>query len=100
MGNNPSQQKPDWQQSIKAPLTFSVVLGLVAGVAASVFATGGSDEPFRIDVGLTAFGIAFVASLLVISVLTMASKDNPKSHGGGAGVNRSSLNPDRRRPKG
>lgn len=99
MGNNPSQQKPERQQSIKAPLIFSLVMGLIAGVSAAVFATGGSDETLRVDIGLTAFGIAFVACLLVISVLTMASKENPKSHGEGSGVNRSSANPDRKKPK-
>ncbi|MGG5752562.1 hypothetical protein ACQ3I4_08040 [Zafaria sp. Z1313] len=97
MGSNPS--KPQWQQSIKAPLIFSLVMGLIAGVTGAVAATGGSDKALRIDVGLTAFGIAFIACLLVISVMSMAGKENPKDMGTGSGVNRSSANPDQK-PKG
>jgi len=94
VGSNPSQQKPKWQQSIKAPLIFSLVMGLIAGVVAAISATGGSDEPLRIDIGLTAFGIAFIACLLVISVLTMAAKENPSHLSEGSGVNRNSAKPD------
>ncbi|GER23798.1 hypothetical protein NCCP1664_22930 [Zafaria cholistanensis] len=94
MGTNPSQPKHAWQQSIKAPLIFSLVMGLVAGGIAAISASGGSDSPLRIDIGLTAFGIAFVGCLLVISVLTMVSKENPAELSEGSGVNRSSKNPD------
>ena len=96
MGSNSSQPKRTWQQSIKAPLIFSLVMGLVAGGVAAISSTGGSDRPLRIDIGLTAFGVAFVACLLVISVLTMASKDNPSELSEGSGVNRSSKNPDKK----
>ena len=96
MGSNPSQPKRTWQQSIKAPLIFSLVMGLIAGGVAAISSTGGSDRPLRIDIGLTAFGIAFVACLLVISVLTMASKENPSGLSEGSGVNRSSKNPDKK----
>lgn len=98
MGSNPSQQKRSWQQSIKAPLIFSLVAGLVAGVVASISATGGGDNPLRIDIGLIAFGVAFIASLLVISVLTMAGKENPPALSEGSGVNRSSDKPTDKKP--
>jgi hypothetical protein len=93
VGTNPSQPKRTWQQSIKAPLILSLVMGLIAGGVAAISSTGGSDRPLRIDIGLTAFGIAFVACLLIISVLTMASKDNPSELSEGSGVNRSSKHP-------
>lgn len=93
MGSNPSQQKRSWQQNIKAPLIFSLVAGIIAGVVASIAATGGGDNPLRIDIGLIAFGVAFIASLLVISVLTMAGKENPEELRKGSGVNLSSDKP-------
>lgn len=96
MGINPSPQKPEWQRSIKAPLIFSLVMGLVSGVVAAIASTGGTEEPLRVDIGLTAFGIAFVACLLVVSVLTMAGKENPRELSEGSGVNRSSANPDKK----
>ncbi|GAA4364052.1 hypothetical protein [Paeniglutamicibacter cryotolerans] len=96
MGKNPSEQKKPWQQSIKAPLFFSLVLGIVAGLVAMISSTGGSDKPLRIDIGLTAFGIAFVASLLVISVMTMAGKENPSELGAGSGINRASDAPEKK----
>ena len=96
MGKNPAENKKSWQQSIKAPLTFSFVMALIAGIVAMISATGGSDNPLRFDVGLVAFGVAFVACLLVISVMTMAGKENPEDLGAGSGVNRSSENPDKK----
>ncbi|WP_413455122.1 hypothetical protein ACLQ8T_14930 [Glutamicibacter sp. FR1] len=94
MGNN--KKKQPWSQSIKGPLSFSLILGLVSGVVGLISSTGGSQNPPRFDIGLAAFGIAFVASLLVISVLTMAAKDNDPELGKGTGVNRSSANPDKK----
>lgn len=91
-----NQPKKSWQQSIKAPLIFSLVMGLIAGAVATIAATGGRDNDVRYDLGLTAFGIAFIASLLLTSLLIMASKDNPEKMGKGSGVNRSSRNPDRK----
>ena len=96
MGKNPSELKRPWQQSIKAPLIFSLVLGVVAGMVAMISSTGGSDKPLRVDIGLIAFGIAFVASLLVISVMTMAGKENPSEMGAGSGVNRASDKPEKK----
>ncbi|RZU63038.1 hypothetical protein [Zhihengliuella halotolerans] len=91
-----NQPKKSWKQSIKAPLIFSLVLGLIAGTVVTITATGGRDNDVRFDIGLVAFGIAFIASLLLTSLLIMASKDNPKGLGEGSGVNRSSKNPDRK----
>ena len=94
MGNTPAEQKKSWQQSIKAPLSFSLFMAIVAGVIATISSTGGSENPIRFDIGLIAFGVAFVACLLVISVMTMAGKENPEELGTGSGINRSSANPD------
>ena len=71
-------------------------MGLVSGVVGLISSTGGSQNPLRFDIGLAAFGIAFVASLLVISVLTMAAKENDPDLGKGTGVTRSSANPDKK----
>lgn len=98
MGSNPSQPKPTWQQSIKSPLIFSLVAGIIAAVVASIAATGGGDNPLRVDIGLIAFGVAFVASLVVISVLAMAGKENPRELSEGSGVNRASDQPTKKQP--
>ncbi|WP_417366934.1 hypothetical protein [Glutamicibacter arilaitensis] len=94
MGNN--KKKQPWSQSIKGPLSFSLILAVVAGVVGLITSTGGSQNPLRFDIGLACFGIAFIASLLVISVMTMAAKDNDPELGKGTGVNRSSANPDKK----
>ncbi len=91
MGNN--KKKQPWSQSIKGPLSFSLILAVVAGIVGLITSTGGSQNPLRFDIGLACFGIAFIASLLVISVMTMAAKDNDPELGKGTGVNRSSANP-------
>lgn len=92
-----NQPKKSWQQSIKAPLIFSLVMGVVAGAVAMISGTGGSNNELRLDLGLTFFGIAFIGSLLLTSLLIMASKENPADMGQGSGVNRSSKNPDPKR---
>ncbi|HCH48786.1 MULTISPECIES: hypothetical protein [Glutamicibacter] len=94
MGNN--KKKQPWSQSIKGPLSFSLILAVVAGIVGLITSTGGSQNPLRFDIGLACFGIAFIASLLVISVMTMAAKDNDPELGKGTGVNRSSANPDKK----
>lgn len=94
MGNN--KKKQPWSQSIKGPLSFSLILAVVAGIVGLITSTGGSQNPLRFDIGLACFGIAFIASLLVISVMTMAAKDNDPELGKGTGVNRSSSNPDKK----
>ncbi|MGP9784482.1 hypothetical protein ACT3UQ_18715 [Glutamicibacter sp. AOP12-B1-11] len=95
MGNN-SQKKQPWSHSIKGPLSFSLLLAVVAGVVGMISSTGGSQNPIRFDIGLVCFGVAFVASLLIISVLTMAGKENDSELGKGTGVNRSSADPNKK----
>lgn len=85
-----------FRYGIKAPLLFSAVLGLVAGVATSIFATGGGNKVLRYDLGLTAGGIAFIVSLVICAMLMMAETPNPEHLGKGSGVNRSSAKPDRK----
>lgn len=76
--------------SIKGPLVFSLVLGLVGGVVATMTATGGTDNPPRIDIGLIAFGVFFIVSLVVVAMLQLAAKENPEHLSQGSGVHRSS----------
>lgn len=84
-----------FRHGIKAPLVFSAVLALVAGVATSIFATGGGDQVLRVDLGLTAAGIAFIVSLVICAMLMMAETPNAEHLSRGSGVNRSSARPDR-----
>ncbi|MBG6225302.1 hypothetical protein IWX63_001874 [Arthrobacter sp. CAN_A2] len=86
-----------FRHGIKAPLVFSAVLAVVAGVATSIFATGGGTKVLRIDLGLTAAGIAFIVSLVICAMLMMAETPNAEHLSKGSGVNRSSAKPD---PKG
>lgn len=77
-------------ETVKAPLIFSAVLGLVAGFVATIAASGGTDNSPRVDLGLIAFGIAFIVSLLIVSMLQLASRENPEELSQGSGVNRNS----------
>ena len=83
-----------FRHGIKAPLVFSAVLAVVAGVATSIFATGGGAQELRVDLGLTAAGIAFIASLVICAMLMMAETPNAEHLSKGSGVNRSSARPD------
>ena len=87
---NSSSGGPQKRNSVKAPLIFSAVLAVIAGVATMIFATGGADKELRLDLAFTAAGIAFIASLLVCSLLLMTEKPNPDHLSEGSGVNRSS----------
>ncbi len=42
------------------------------------------------DLALIAFGIAFIAALLIVSMLQLASRENPEELSQGSGVNRNS----------
>lgn len=77
-------------ETVKAPLIFSFAMGFVAGFVTLITASGGTDNPARLDLGLVAFGIAFIATLLLISMLHLASRDNPEHLSEGSGVNRNS----------
>lgn len=76
--------------SVKAPLIFSAVLAVVAGVAVFVFSTGGATRVPRWDLGLIAAGIAFVVCLVVAAMLSMVDKPNDEHLGQGSGINRRS----------
>lgn len=78
------------RNSVKAPLVFSAVLAVIAGVTTMIFATGGATKELRLDLGLTAMGIAFIASLLISSLLLMTEKPNPDHLSEGSGVHRTS----------
>lgn len=78
------------RNSVKAPLVFSAVLAVIAGVCTMIFATGGATKELRLDLGLTAAGIAFIASLLISSLLLMTEKPNPEHLSEGSGVHRAS----------
>lgn len=87
-----------FRYGIKAPLAFSAVLAVVAGVATSIFATGGGSRELRVDLGLTAAGIAFIVSLVISAMLIMAETPNAEHLSKGSGINRSSAKPDRKGP--
>lgn len=84
-----------FRHGIKAPLVFSAALAVVAGVATSIFATGGGSNELRVDLGLTAGGIAFIVSLVICAMLMMAETPNAEHLSKGSGINRSSAKPDR-----
>ncbi|MFD1214310.1 hypothetical protein ACFQ36_19970 [Arthrobacter sp. GCM10027362] len=88
MAKNAPGRPNEPRTSVKAPLIFSAVLGVIAGFFTMIFATGGAAKALRWDLGLTAAGIAFIASLLVVAVLTMSTKENPEHLSQGSGVNR------------
>lgn len=77
-------------ETVKAPLIFSAVLGFVAGFVTLIAATGGTDNEARLDLALIAAGIAFIVSLLVVSMLQLASRENPEHLSQGSGINRNS----------
>lgn len=82
--------------SIKFPLGFSFALAAVAGLVTLVVSAGGTDNGLRWDLAGIAFGIAFVATLLIASLLVMGHKENDPHLSEGSGVNRRSS--DLRRP--
>lgn len=90
-------------QSVKAPLIFSAVLGAVAASVVFMATSGGTDNPrvqqglgetgglnAPVNLALLAFGIAFIVALLVVSMLQLASRENPDELSEGSGVNRNS----------
>ncbi|NVM99442.1 hypothetical protein G6035_12325 [Arthrobacter sp. SDTb3-6] len=69
---------------------FSFALGAVAGIVVLVVSAGGTVHGLRWDLGGIAFGIAFIAALLISSLLVMGHKENPDYLSEGSGVNRRS----------
>ncbi len=84
------KQPHGYLSTIKAPLIFSLVLALVAFSVVSITSAGGSADGWRLDLGLIAFGITFATSLVLVSMMSMAAKDNPSSISEGSGINRRS----------
>jgi hypothetical protein len=82
--------KPGFLASIKGPLIFCFALAIIGGVVAMLTASGGTDNPMRVDIGLIAFGVFFIVSLVVVAMLQLAAKDNPDHLSQGSGVHRSS----------
>ncbi|MDY6055008.1 hypothetical protein [Micrococcus sp.] len=78
------------RETVKGPLVFSAVLGLVGGVVAAITASGGTSRPLRVDIGLIAFGVFFMVSLVVVAMLQLAARENPEHLSQGSGTNRSS----------
>ncbi|GAA1810798.1 hypothetical protein [Nesterenkonia flava] len=88
------------KETVKAPLIFSFALGVLAGAVTLMVTSGGSDNPDvthagmsldnPLNLALIAFGIAFIASLLIVSMLQLASRENPEHLATGSGVNRNS----------
>ena len=85
-----SNGDPQGRNSVKGPLAFSAVLAVIAGITTTIFATGGAEKELRLDLGLIGAGIAFIASLLISSLLLMTEKPNPEHLSEGSGVHRSS----------
>ncbi|MGM7669665.1 hypothetical protein [Microbacterium sp. A93] len=82
--------KHGFLQSIKGPLWFSFALALIGGAVVTMASSGGTDNPVRFDLGLIAFGVFFMVSLVVVAMLQLAAKDNPEHLSRGSGVHRSS----------
>jgi hypothetical protein len=87
---NKEPQSSKSGNSIRFPLSFSFAMGAVAGVVVLVSSAGGTKHGLRWDLGGIAFGIAFIATLLVSSLLVMSHKENPDYLSEGSGVNRRS----------
>lgn len=83
-------QNPDSGNSIKFPLSFSAALAAVAGLVTLVVSAGGTIHGLRWDLGAIAFGIAFVVTLLLSSLMVMGHKENEDYLSEGSGVNRRS----------
>ena len=76
--------------TVKGPLVFSAVLGVIGGAIAGITASGGTQNPLRIDIALIAFGVFFMTSLVVVAMLQLAARENPDHLSAGSGINRSS----------
>ena len=83
-------QNPNSGNSIKFPLSFSGALAAVAGLVTLVVSAGGTIHGLRWDLAAIAFGIAFVVTLLLSSLLVMGHKENEDYLREGSGVNRRS----------
>ena len=95
------------RDAVTFPLVFATIAGLVAGFVSMLSTQGGSANPMRWNLGLIAFGVAFIVTLVVAAMLQMVEKPNDPELGQGSGVNRRSADipggaasvPDPRAPK-
>lgn len=83
-------QNPNSGSSIKFPLSFSGALAAVAGLVTLVVSAGGTVHGLRWDLAAIAFGMVFVVTLLLSSLLVMGHKENEDYLSAGSGVNRRS----------
>lgn len=83
-------QNPNSGNSIRFPLSFSFAMGAVAGIVTLVVSAGGTENGLRWDLGGIAFGVAFITTLLIASLLVMGHKENDDYLSEGLGVNRKS----------
>ena len=58
--------------SVKGPLMFSAFWAVVAFLAVVIFASGGSARAPRFDLAFTAAGIAFIVTLVIAAMLSIA----------------------------
>ncbi|MFI7483934.1 hypothetical protein ACH9EU_16135 [Kocuria sp. M1R5S2] len=75
---------------VKGPLILSGVLAAVVFGAVAIFASGGTDNPLRLDLAFVAAGVVFIVTLVVSATLMIVEKPNDPHLGRGTGVNRSS----------
>lgn len=79
-----------FRADVKGPLLISFTVAVVAFVAVAVFASGGTDNPLRLDLAFVAAGVAFIATVVVTATMMLVERPNDPHLGQGAGVNRSS----------
>ncbi|MCT1366942.1 MULTISPECIES: hypothetical protein [Kocuria] len=75
---------------IKGPLIIAAVLAVVAFVAVTIFATGGTNNQPEFRLALSVAGCVFVVTLVVCATLIIVEKPNDEELGQGTGVNRRS----------
>ena len=75
---------------IKGPLIIAAVLAVVAFVAVTIFATGGTNNQHEFRLALSVAGCVFVVNLVVCAKLIIVEKTNDEELGQGTGVNRRS----------
>ena len=78
------------RDAVTFPLVFAALAGLVAGFVTMLSTQGGSANPVHWNLGLIAFGVAFIVTLVVAAMLQMVEKPNDPELGQGSGVNRRS----------
>lgn len=75
---------------IKGPLIIAAVLAVVAFIAITIFATGGTNNQPEFRLALSVAGCVFVVTLVVCATMIIVEKPNDEELGQGTGVNRRS----------